>query len=87
MSQKGTDELCIITLKNDAKFEEELTLENDMRDLANFEPTLESLRICTLMGSFGLKFIKFELKKYRGVMRQYTKYNVWAKELYRSFVA
>ena len=87
LSQKGTDELCIITLKNDAKFEEELTLENDMRDLANFEPTLESLRICTLMGSFGLKFIMFELKKYRGVMRQYTKYNVWAKELYRSFVA
>ena len=35
---KSTEELCVITLENDAKFEEELTcaLENDMRNLANF---------------------------------------------------
>ena len=38
-----------ITLKNDAKFEEELTcaLKNDVRILANFDATL---KICTLMG-------------------------------------
>ena len=35
---KSTEELCVMTLENDAKFEEELTcaLENDMRNLANF---------------------------------------------------
>ena len=34
------------TLKNDEKFEEEQTcvLKNDMRNLANFNPTLESLK-------------------------------------------
>ena len=37
---KSTEELCVITLENDAKFEEELTcaLKNDMRNLANFWP-------------------------------------------------
>ena len=49
-SQKSTEELCVITLKNDAKFEEELTyaLKNGMRNLANFHPTLESLESLTL---------------------------------------
>ena len=51
---KSTEELCVITLKNDAKFEEKLScaLKNDMRNLSNFDPTLKSLKICTLMGSF-----------------------------------
>ena len=51
---KSTEDLCVITLKNDAKLEEELThaLKNDMRNLANFDPTLKSLKMCTLMGSF-----------------------------------
>ena len=54
MSPKSTEELRVITLKNDAEFKEELTcaLKNDMSILANFDPTLESLKICTLMGSF-----------------------------------
>ena len=69
-SQKSTEELCVIILKNDAKFEEELTcaLKNDMRNLANFDSTLESLKICTLMESFWAKYIMFELKNYRGVI-------------------
>ena len=52
--KNSTEELCVITLKNDVKFEEKLTcaLKNDMRNLANFDPTFESLKICTLMGSF-----------------------------------
>ena len=39
-------------LKGDTKFEEKLTLgsKNDMRNWENFGPTLESLKICTLMG-------------------------------------
>ena len=43
--QKSTEELYVITLKNDEKFEEEMTcaLKNDMMNLANFDPTLESL--------------------------------------------
>ena len=43
-------------------------LKNDMRNLANFDPTLESLRICTLMRSFWPKHIMFKLKNYRGVI-------------------
>ena len=44
----------VITLKNDAKFEKELTsaLKNDMNNLVNFDPILKSLKTCTLMGSF-----------------------------------
>ena len=54
LKPKRAEELYVITLKNDAKYEEELTgaLKNDMRNLVNFDPTLESLKICTLMSSF-----------------------------------
>ena len=41
MSLKFTEELCVITMKNDAKFEEELTccFKIDMRNLINFNPS------------------------------------------------
>ena len=41
-------------LKRDAKFEEKLTLgfKNDMSNLTNFDSSLESLKICTIIGSF-----------------------------------
>ena len=41
MSLKFTEELCVITMKNDAKFEEELTcrFKFDMRNLINFNPS------------------------------------------------
>ena len=44
---KMVEKLYVITLKNDAKFEEELTraLKNEMRNLTNFLPTLESIKI------------------------------------------
>ena len=35
-------------------------LKNDMRNLTNVDPTLESLKICTLMSSFRLKYTMFE---------------------------
>ena len=56
--------------RNYVSFEEELTfaLKNDVRNLANFDSTLESLKICTLMGSFWAKYIMFELKNYKGVI-------------------
>ena len=41
MSLKSTEELCIMTMKSDAKFEEELTsqFKIDMRNLMNFDPS------------------------------------------------
>ena len=41
MSLKFTDELSVKTMKNDAKFEGELTchFKVDMRNLTNFDPT------------------------------------------------
>ena len=40
MSLKFTGELCVMTMKNDAKIEEELTCQFkiDMRNLTNFDP-------------------------------------------------
>ena len=39
MSLKSTGELCVMTMKNDAKIEEELTCQFkiDMRNLTNFD--------------------------------------------------
>ena len=39
MSLKSKEELCVMTMKNDAKFEEELTchFEIDMGNLMNFD--------------------------------------------------
>ena len=41
MSLKFTGKLCVMTMKNDAKIEEELTchLKIDMRNLINFDPS------------------------------------------------
>ena len=43
MSLKFTGELCVMTMKNDAKFEKELTCQfkTDMRNLTNFQPTTQ----------------------------------------------
>ena len=42
------------TQKSEASFKGKLTrgLRNDIRNLANFDSILESLKICTLIGSF-----------------------------------
>ena len=41
MRLKFTDELSVMTMKNDAKFEEELTcnFKIDMRNFTNFDPS------------------------------------------------
>ena len=43
MSLKLTGELCAIRMKNDAKFEEDLTCQFkiDMRNLTNFDPSTQ----------------------------------------------
>ena len=41
MSLKSTEELCVMVMKNDPKFEEELTchFKIDIRNLMNFDPS------------------------------------------------
>ena len=41
MTLKFTGEFCVMTMKNDARFEEELTcqLKIDMRNVTNFDPS------------------------------------------------
>ena len=43
MSLKLTGKFCVMTLKNDEKFEEELTcqLKTDMRNLTNFDTSTQ----------------------------------------------
>ena len=56
---KSAEVLCLMTLKSDAEFEEEQTFfkKNDIRNLANFGQTLQSSKICTLLGSFWPEYI------------------------------
>ena len=84
ISLKVTEELCVMTLKNDAKFEEKLTCRSkiDMRNLLNFDQsTRKSQKICTLIGSFWTKYIIFELQKHRRVMFDGTEdwCKIWSK--------
>ena len=67
---KNTEELCFLALKSDAKLKEKLTLgsKNDMRNLVNFHPTTQKSKNFTPMGYFCPKYMRFELKKYRGVI-------------------
>ena len=65
MSLKFTEELCVMTMRNDAKFEEELTchFKVDIRNLTNFDPsTWKTQKSFILMCSFWAKYILLELK-------------------------
>ena len=59
-----------MTVKSDAKFEKKLILgfKNDMKNLVNFHPTTQKSKNFTSMGYFCPKYMRFELKKYRGVI-------------------
>ena len=66
MSLKFTGELCVMTMKNDAQFEEELTcqLKIDMRNFDKFWPKhSKNSTNYTFMGCFWQKYMMFELKK------------------------
>ena len=55
MGLQFTEELCVMTVKNDAKFEEELTchFKIDVSNLTNFNlSTWKSKNICSLIDSF-----------------------------------
>ena len=62
----NTEEWCKIRKENDLWFEKL------HEEFGEFDPTLKSIKICTIMGSFWAKYIMFELKTYRGVMHHYT---------------
>ena len=57
-------------LKSDAKFKEKLIcgFKYDVRNLANFHRTTEKSKNFTLVGCFCLKYVRFELKIYIGVI-------------------
>ena len=50
MNLKFTGELCVMTMKNDAKFEEELTchFKIDLRNLTNFDSSTQKSQKCAL---------------------------------------
>ena len=55
--------LYVMTMQNDAKFEEELTCQfnTDMRNLLNFDPSTETIsKICALMGCFSPKYLSLK---------------------------
>ena len=76
---KKTEELSLVTLKSDAKIKEKLTyvFKYDMRNLVNFHPTTQKSENVTPMGYFCPKYMRFELKKKRGVISHGTEQ--WCK--------
>ena len=72
MTLKFTEELCVMTMKNNAKFKEELTFhfKTDMRNLTNFDSsTWKSKKIALYNWLLWPKYIMFELRK---VQRSYV---------------
>ena len=69
--------------RSHAKFEQKLTLgsKNGMKNLVNFHPATQNSKNFTSVGYFCLKYMRFELIKYRGVIfhdtEQWCKH--WAK--------
>ena len=61
-----------MTLKSDAKFKEKLTccftFKFDMRNLVNFNPNTQKSKNFTSMSYFYPKYMRFNLKKYEGVI-------------------
>ena len=68
--QKRTDELYLMTLKSNVKFEKKLIccFKYDKNLVKSDPSTQKSQKICTLIGSFYAKYMTLDLKKYRGVI-------------------
>ena len=68
-----------MTLTTDTKFKEKLTcgFKYDMRNLVNFQPTTQKSENFTSMGYFCPKYMRLELKRYRGVVFHNTEQ--WCK--------
>ena len=59
MNLKYTQQLCVITIKKDAKFEEELTFrfKIDMRNLTNFDLSTQKCQISIFKFAFDGLFL------------------------------
>ena len=76
---KSTEELCVIILKSDAKFEEKpiCCFKND-KNLVNFDLSTQVSKICTVICPFCATF---DQKKHRGVIFNDTEESckIWRK--------
>ena len=63
---KSTEELSLMTLKSDVKFNKKLTcsFKHDIRNLVNFHPITRKFENFTSMGSF--------YQKYKGLRQKHT---------------
>ena len=68
MSLKFTEELSLVAMKNDAKFEEELTCHLTWGIWQILTQTLENLKSLLFNWLLWPKYIMFELKSYRRAM-------------------
>ena len=68
LAKKSTEELCLMTLTINAKFEKKLIccFKND-KNLVNFDPSTQK-SLYTLIGPFHEKYVMFDLKNYRVVI-------------------
>ena len=71
MTLKFTEELCVMTMKKNTKFEKELTchFKTDMRNLRILTPALENLKKLVFNWLLWPKYIMFQLRK---VQRSYV---------------
>ena len=69
-ASKFTEKLCVMTMNNDTKIEEERTcrFKIDMRNFTNFDLSTRKSKKFVLIGSLWPKHILFELRKYRGLI-------------------
>ena len=83
MTLKFPGEFCVMTMKNDAKFEEELNcnFKIDMRNLKILTQALKNLKNLYFNGLLLNRVYVWATKKYRGVMFDGTEYwcNIWRK--------
>ena len=65
MSLNFTEKLCVMAMKNDAKFEEELTchFKIDMRNLTNFDSSTRKSKKLLFNWLLWPKYTMFELRK------------------------
>ena len=64
-----------MTLKSDAKFKQKITcsFKYNMKNFVNFPPTAQKSVNFTSMSYFCPKYLRFELKKCRGIIFHDTK--------------
>ena len=80
MSLSSTEVLSVMTMKNSTKFEEELTYHFKVEEFDKFWcDHLKVSKFFILMCFFWVKYILFELKKYRGVIFHEIEegYKIW----------